>query len=179
MQVCQLLVRGLSSCSLSLCTWHVFSCCSSIPGVQAKKRRCVALQANWLKAQGIQKGDAVAIYMPMLCELPISMVRHSAQDQPYLSALVKALQQQPDADPGVFLSYGLDAYRPSFSHGLYAAKPHAGCSLCRTSRHGAERVYSLLLHIVQDCAHLQAAVWSVALEGGIFAPVFPNSPSFG
>ena len=28
-----------------------------------------------MKAQGVKKGDAVAIYMPMLCELPISMVR--------------------------------------------------------------------------------------------------------
>lgn len=32
------------------------------------------LQANWLKAQGIKKGDAVAIYMPMLAELPIAML---------------------------------------------------------------------------------------------------------
>ena len=31
-------------------------------------------QANWLRAQGIKKGDAVAIYMPMLCELPIAML---------------------------------------------------------------------------------------------------------
>ncbi|KAK9868885.1 hypothetical protein WJX84_012115 [Apatococcus fuscideae] len=30
--------------------------------------------ANWLRAQGIKKGDAVAIYMPMLCELPIAML---------------------------------------------------------------------------------------------------------
>ncbi|DBB07398.1 hypothetical protein WJX82_008396 [Trebouxia sp. C0006] len=30
--------------------------------------------ANWLKAQGIKKGDAVAIYMPMTCELPITML---------------------------------------------------------------------------------------------------------
>ena len=29
-----------------------------------------SLQANWLKSVGIQKGDAVAIYMPMICELP-------------------------------------------------------------------------------------------------------------
>jgi acetyl-CoA synthetase len=30
--------------------------------------------SNWLKSQGIQKGDAVAIYMPMVCELPIAML---------------------------------------------------------------------------------------------------------
>lgn len=30
------------------------------------------MQGNWLKAQGIKKGDAVAIYMPMTCERPIS-----------------------------------------------------------------------------------------------------------
>ena len=30
----------------------------------------IPLQANWLKSAGIQKGDAVAIYMPMICELP-------------------------------------------------------------------------------------------------------------
>ena len=30
--------------------------------------------ANWLKSQGIKKGDAVAIYMPMVCELPITML---------------------------------------------------------------------------------------------------------
>lgn len=28
------------------------------------------LQANWLRSVGIGKGDAVAIYMPMVCELP-------------------------------------------------------------------------------------------------------------
>jgi hypothetical protein len=32
------------------------------------------LQANWLRAQGVKKGDCVAIYMPMICELPIAMV---------------------------------------------------------------------------------------------------------
>ena len=31
------------------------------------------LQANWLKAQGIKKGDAVAIYMPMTCKAPPSL----------------------------------------------------------------------------------------------------------
>lgn len=31
-------------------------------------------QANWLKSVGVKKGDAVAIYMPMLCELPIAML---------------------------------------------------------------------------------------------------------
>eukprot|EP00877_Chromochloris_zofingiensis_P005288 jgi/Chrzof1/14760/Cz09g15060.t1_ACS2[v5.2] len=30
--------------------------------------------ANWLRSVGVQKGDAVAIYMPMLCELPIAML---------------------------------------------------------------------------------------------------------
>jgi acetyl-CoA synthetase len=30
--------------------------------------------ANWLRAQGIKKGDAVSVYMPMLCELPIAML---------------------------------------------------------------------------------------------------------
>ncbi len=30
--------------------------------------------ANWLKAAGVKKGDAVAIYMPMLAELPIAML---------------------------------------------------------------------------------------------------------
>ncbi len=33
-------------------------------------RAASALQANWLKSVGIGKGDAVAIYMPMVCELP-------------------------------------------------------------------------------------------------------------
>ncbi len=32
------------------------------------------LQTNWLKAQGVGKGDFVSIYMPMICELPIAMV---------------------------------------------------------------------------------------------------------
>ena len=31
------------------------------------------VQANWLKAQGIKKGDAVAIYMPMTCECRSSL----------------------------------------------------------------------------------------------------------
>ena len=32
------------------------------------------LQANWLRSVGVKKGDAVAIYLPMLCELPIAML---------------------------------------------------------------------------------------------------------
>ncbi len=31
-------------------------------------------QANWLRAAGVKKGDAVAIYMPMLLELPLAML---------------------------------------------------------------------------------------------------------
>ncbi len=31
-------------------------------------------QANWLKLKGIKKGDTVAIYMPMVMELPIAML---------------------------------------------------------------------------------------------------------
>ena len=27
-------------------------------------------QANWLKSEGVRKGDAVAIYLPLICELP-------------------------------------------------------------------------------------------------------------
>ncbi len=34
-----------------------------------------ALQANWLKAQGVRRGDFVALYMPMILELPYAMVR--------------------------------------------------------------------------------------------------------
>jgi acetyl-CoA synthetase len=32
------------------------------------------MQANWLKSVGVRKGDAVAVYMPMICELPIVML---------------------------------------------------------------------------------------------------------
>jgi acyl-coenzyme A synthetase/AMP-(fatty) acid ligase len=32
------------------------------------------VQANWLRSKGVGKGDSVAIYMPMLCELPIAML---------------------------------------------------------------------------------------------------------
>jgi acyl-coenzyme A synthetase/AMP-(fatty) acid ligase len=35
---------------------------------------CCALQANYLRSQGVKKGDAVSIYMPMVCELPIAML---------------------------------------------------------------------------------------------------------
>lgn len=31
-------------------------------------------QGNWLRAQGISRGDVVAIYMPMVAELPIAML---------------------------------------------------------------------------------------------------------
>ncbi len=31
-------------------------------------------QANWLRAAGVKKGDSVAIYMPMLLELPLAML---------------------------------------------------------------------------------------------------------
>ncbi|KAK9836757.1 hypothetical protein WJX74_007487 [Apatococcus lobatus] len=30
--------------------------------------------ANWLKQEGVRKGDCVAIYMPLVCELPIAML---------------------------------------------------------------------------------------------------------
>ena len=30
--------------------------------------------ANWLKSQGVQSGDSVAIYMPMVLELPLAML---------------------------------------------------------------------------------------------------------
>jgi len=30
--------------------------------------------ANYMRSQGVKKGDAVAIYMPMLAELPIAML---------------------------------------------------------------------------------------------------------
>jgi acyl-coenzyme A synthetase/AMP-(fatty) acid ligase len=33
-----------------------------------------AVQANYLRSQGVKKGDAVSIYMPMVCELPIAML---------------------------------------------------------------------------------------------------------
>ena len=32
------------------------------------------VQGNWLRSVGIKKGDAVAIYMPLVCELPIAML---------------------------------------------------------------------------------------------------------
>lgn len=32
------------------------------------------MQANWLKSQGVRKGDAVAVYLPMIAELPIAML---------------------------------------------------------------------------------------------------------
>lgn len=35
---------------------------------------CDLSQSNWLKAQGVRKGDAVAIYMPMVVELPVAML---------------------------------------------------------------------------------------------------------
>eukprot|EP00891_Asterochloris_glomerata_P004542 jgi/Astpho2/4542/Aster-00128 len=34
----------------------------------------VSKLANWLKANGVGKGDTVAIYMPMVCELPMAML---------------------------------------------------------------------------------------------------------
>lgn len=37
-------------------------------------RRPLPPQANWLKAQGVSKGDCVAIYMPMVMQLPIAML---------------------------------------------------------------------------------------------------------
>ena len=32
------------------------------------------MQANWMRASGVGMGDAVAIYLPMVCELPIAML---------------------------------------------------------------------------------------------------------
>ena len=36
--------------------------------------RKVLLQGNWLRSKGVKKGDAVAIYMPLVCQLPIAML---------------------------------------------------------------------------------------------------------
>ena len=30
--------------------------------------------ANWLKSQGVRSGEAVSLYLPMVCELPIAML---------------------------------------------------------------------------------------------------------
>ncbi len=32
------------------------------------------MQANWLRSHGVRKGDAVTLYLPMICELPIAML---------------------------------------------------------------------------------------------------------
>lgn len=32
------------------------------------------MQGNYLRCVGVKKGDAVAIYMPLVCELPIAML---------------------------------------------------------------------------------------------------------
>lgn len=63
--------------------WHrAGGCCRSDgggPTPQALTRQCAsprrALQASWLKAQGVRRGDFVCIYMPMILELPYAMVR--------------------------------------------------------------------------------------------------------
>lgn len=34
----------------------------------------VCRTANWLKSVGVRKGDTVSLYLPMVCELPISML---------------------------------------------------------------------------------------------------------
>eukprot|EP00884_Botryococcus_braunii_P002880 jgi/Botrbrau1/12593/Bobra.0169s0121.1 len=49
------------------------------PGVDCKMTYKEVLDetcrlANWLKKSGVRKGDAVAIYMPLVCELPIAML---------------------------------------------------------------------------------------------------------
>lgn len=41
----------------------------------------VLTQANWLREQGVQKGDYVAIYMPMILELPYAMVNRARVEQ--------------------------------------------------------------------------------------------------
>ncbi len=43
-------------------------------GVRDSKAHIPTLQANWLRSVGVRKGDAVALYMPMVCELPIAML---------------------------------------------------------------------------------------------------------
>jgi hypothetical protein len=34
----------------------------------------VCRMSNYLRSAGVKKGDAVSIYMPMVCELPIAML---------------------------------------------------------------------------------------------------------
>lgn len=53
---------------------HVFA--SPLPSLLALSLALChcCVQANWLRAAGVKKGDAVAIYMPMLLELPLAML---------------------------------------------------------------------------------------------------------
>ena len=46
--------------------------CASMTYAELQKEVCRL--ANWLKEQGVKKGDAVAVYMPMVLELPIAML---------------------------------------------------------------------------------------------------------
>lgn len=50
------------------------TCCFLLRPAQDSARLPSCLQANWLKAQGVRRGDYVAIYMPMILELPYAMV---------------------------------------------------------------------------------------------------------
>ena len=45
----------------------------SAPGLHLQSGGAV-VQGNWLKEQGVGKGDVVAVYMPMIPELPIAML---------------------------------------------------------------------------------------------------------
>lgn len=45
------------------------------PALLLRRPQEVCRVANWLRSVGVKKGDSVAIYMPMVCELPIAMVR--------------------------------------------------------------------------------------------------------
>lgn len=56
-------------------------CCVSVVSVYAHivclsvLSHCLCShQANYLRSVGVKKGDAVSIYMPMVCELPIAML---------------------------------------------------------------------------------------------------------
>ena len=80
------LVIGAARCHLKVPLHPALTC-----ALGDSSTGCV--QANWLKTVGIGKGDAVAIYMGMTCELPsalhfslITPLSHSISLQPLAHA---------------------------------------------------------------------------------------------
>ena len=99
--------------------------------------------ANWLRSVGVTKGDSVAIYMPMVCEVcsggggDIAYVRCVCEDGGWGGApLLRSVMHSPARQLSVADGNPAAAHPPAAPHRYAGLRPHR--------RHPLGRVWRLL-----------------------------------